>query len=279
MCRAFGALLLVSCASSDALVLHTRARDAEGVVVEEAVRWDPASTAIIVCDMWDDHWCQGAARRVGELAGAMDAMLDDARARGVFVIHAPSSVTAFYENTPQRQRATDAPFAPTPVALSSAERWGTNWCWPDPESEPAMPIDDSDMGCDCTPECELRDPWTRQHAALRLDPADALTDDGQETWNLLEERGIEHVVLCGVHLNMCVLGRPFAIRQMVNVGKDVLLMRDMTDSMYDSGSAPFVDHFSGTELVVEHVERFWCPSFVSSDITGQEAFRFAEDRR
>ena len=78
---------------------------------------------------------------------------------------------------------------------------------------------------------------------------------------------------------MCVLGRPFAIRQMVHLGKDVLLMRDMTDSMYDSDSAPFVDHFTGTDLVVEHVERYWCPSFTSSDLTGRMAFRFAEDER
>jgi hypothetical protein len=25
-----------------------------------------------------------------------------------------------------------------------------------------------------------------------------LTDNGQETWNLLAQRGIEHVILCGV---------------------------------------------------------------------------------
>ena len=271
-------LLLVGCASSDALVLQTRARTGDEVV-ERTVRWEPERTAIIVCDMWDDHWCAGAARRVGELAVPMNAMLEGARERGVFIIHAPSSVVDFYEGAPQRERAQRAAFSPTPVPLSQAERWGTHWCWPDPEREPDMPIDDSDMGCDCPTECELRDPWTRQHATLQLDPADALTHDGQETWNLLEERGIDHVILCGVHLNMCVLGRPFAIRQMVHLGKDVLLMRDMTDSMYDSDSAPFVDHFTGTDLVVEHVERYWCPSFTSADLTGLPAFRFAEDER
>jgi len=38
-------------------------------------------------------------------------------------------------------------------------------------------------------------------------------------------------------------------------------------------------HFTGTELVVEHVEKNWCPSFTSADITGGQPFRFAEDRR
>jgi len=98
-------------------------------------------------------------------------------------------------------------------------------------------------------------------------------------WNLLQERGIDHVILCGVHLNMCVLGRPFAIRQMVYLGKTVALMRDMTDTMYNPERPPGVDHFTGTDLMVGHVEKFWCPSFVSTDITGKPAFRFKEDMR
>ncbi|MAG58494.1 MAG: protein-signal peptide and transmembrane prediction, partial [Planctomycetes bacterium] len=178
-----------------------------------------------------------------------------------------------------RVLAEDAPHHPAPAPLSTAERWGTHWCWPDPEREPELPIDDSDMGCDCEEECPIRDAWSRQIATLRVDERDAITDDGQQTFNLLAERGIEHVVLVGVHLNMCVLGRPFGIRQMVRLGKDVMLMRDMTDCMYDPDSPPHVDHFAGNELVVAHVERYWCPSFLSSDITGRPPFRFAEDGR
>jgi len=265
--------------ATDPLVLHTRSRemvDANEVVRHGTVRWDPSSTAIVVCDMWDDHWCAGAAARVVELAGPMNELLATARDRGVFIVHAPSSVTSFYDGTPQRQRALDAPHADTPVPLSSDERWGTSWCWPDPSRESELPIDDSDMGCDCEPECELREAWTRQIATLELHPDDALTDSGQEAWNLFQERGIEHVLLVGVHLNMCVLGRPFAIRQMVRLGKDVLLVRDMTDSMYDSDMSPYVTHFEGTELVVEHVERHWCASILSSDLTGAGSFRFRE---
>ena len=78
---------------------------------------------------------------------------------------------------------------------------------------------------------------------------------------------------------MCVLGRPFAIRQMVKVGKNVALMRDMTDTMYNPERPPGVSHFDGTDLVIEHVEKYWCPSFTSSDITGKPQFRFQEDPR
>src|SRR3954451_24572559 len=125
------------------------------------------------------------------------------------------------------------------------------------------------MGCDCEEECEIAAPWTRQTAAIEIAEADAITDDGQEAWNLLASRGIDNVILCGVHLNMCVLGRPFAIRQMTVLGKNVALMRDMTDTMYKPDHPPGVSHFEGTDRVVEHVERYWCPSFLSTDITGK----------
>ena len=242
--------------------------------VEKKAEWDPKKTALIICDMWDDHWCKSAARRVAEMAGPLNEVVKAARSRGVFIIHSPSSVTAFYKDTPQRKLAREAPFARTPVPLSAAERWGTKWCWPDDKREPALPIDDSDMGCDCEVKCKVRDAWTRQIAAIELAEGDALTDDGQEVWNLLAARGIDHVILCGVHLNMCVLGRPFAIRQLSYLGKDVALMRDLTDTMYNPEKAPKVSHFAGTDLVVEHVEKYWCPSFTSADLTGKPAFKF-----
>jgi nicotinamidase-related amidase len=245
-------------------------------VVEKKAAWDPKKTALIVCDMWDEHWCQSARRRVGELAGPLDAVVKQARAQGVLIIHAPSTCTDFYRDTPQRKLAQSAPFAKTPVPLSTVERWGTAWCYPDPKREPALPIDDSDMGCDCAVKCRIHSPWTRQTAAIAIAPGDAVSDNGQETWNLLQARGIDHVILCGVHLNMCVLGRPFGIRQLVALGKDVALMRDLTDTMYNPDREPKVSHFAGTDLVVEHVEKFWCPSFTSADLTGRPPFRFKD---
>ena len=253
---------------------------ADAKVKTERITWKPEKTAIIVCDMWDDHWCKSASRRVGEMAPALNAMLKAARAKGIFIIHAPSSVVDFYKDTPQRNLAQKAPFAKAPIKLSTSPRWGTAWCWTDGRREGVLPIDDSDMGCSCKGEkCEIREAWKRQNKLIDMVKGDALTDNGQETYNLLAERQIDNVILCGVHLNMCVLGRPFAIRQMVKLGKNVALMRDMTDTMYNPERPPGVDHFTGTDLVIEHVEKFWCPSFTSTDITGKESFRFKGDKR
>ena len=44
---------------------------------------------------------------------------------------------------------------------------------------------------------------------------------------------------------MCVLGRPFGLRQMAKNGKNVVLMRDLTDTMYNPQRAPFREPFLG----------------------------------
>ena len=278
--RASALLLLAGCASAgDSLSLSARRRTAEGPA-DDVLRWDPAKTAVVVVDMWDDHWCKGAAKRVVELARFMDPVLAGLRERGVFVLHAPSSTAKFYEGTPARKRAQSAPFAKPPAPITTDVRWDTGWCWPDKPREPELPIDDSDMGCDCAAPCTIRSAWTREIDLLRIDPErDAVTDEGQEAYNLFRARGIENVLVMGVHLNMCVLGRPTAIRQLVRLGFKVALVRDLTDSMYNHRKKPNVVHHAGTDLVVEHVERWWCPSVTSSALTGRPPFRFSDDPR
>jgi type 1 glutamine amidotransferase len=54
----------------------------------------------------------------------------------------------------------------------------------------------------------------------------------------------------------------------------------MTDTMYDPTKWPFVSHFTGTDLIVEHIEKFVCPTVISGDVLGdQREFRFSRDRR
>jgi type 1 glutamine amidotransferase len=78
---------------------------------------------------------------------------------------------------------------------------------------------------------------------------------------------------------MCVSGRPFGLRQMAKNGRNVVLMRDMTDTMYDPSKWPYVNHFTGTHLIIEHIEKYICPTITSTAFLGGEAFRFGRDRR
>lgn len=211
-----------------------------------------AETAIIICDMWDLHWCTGASKRCDAIAKRMDPVLEAARAKGVQIIHAPSETMDFYDGTPQRLRAQLAPTAPT--ALDPPAR----------PPEPPLPIDDSDGGCDTDDTFYLA--WTRQNPRLQIGKFDAVSDDGQEVFNLLHQLGVKHVLIMGVHTNMCVLNRSFAIRAMTRRGLNCILVRDLTDTMYDPKDPPHVSHDEGTALVVEHIEKYWCPSILSTDL-------------
>jgi hypothetical protein len=188
-----------------------------------------------------------------------------------------------YEGTPGRKRAQEAPKAGN--LPKDIGQWCSNI---PPEEQGKYPIDQSDGGEDDDPveharwAAELkakglnpRAPWTRQTDMLTIDQdQDAITDSGVEVWNLLESRGIENVLLVGVHVNMCVAGRPFGLRQMSKNGKKVALVRDLTDSMYNPGCWPHVPHHRGTELFIEHLEKYVSPTVTSNQLLGGEAFRF-----
>jgi hypothetical protein len=186
-----------------------------------------------------------------------------------------------------RRRAKNAPRAKTlPKDIGS-------WCNRIPSEEKGRyPIDQSDGGEDDEPSEHARwvahltalgrnprAPWKREIDVLEMKERDAVSDSGVEIWNLLEERGIDNVILLGVHTNMCVLGRPFGLRQMAKNGKHVVLMRDMTDTMYNPARSPYVNHFQGTDLIVEHIEKFVCPTITSDQFLGGKPFRFKGDGR
>jgi len=108
--------------------------------------------------------------------------------------------------------------------------------------------------------------FSKQHPGLEMIGYDGVSDNAQEIFNFCEAEGITNIVVMGVHTNMCVLGRPFGIRAMVRLGRNVVLVRDLTDAMYDPRQPPYVSHARGTELVIEHIEKYWCPSIVADDL-------------
>lgn len=211
-----------------------------------------AETAILICDMWDKHWCRGATERVAAMAPVMNSVIGTARKNGVQIIHSPSDTLDSYVDTPYRQRMIDVPHVDPPEALEL----------PPP---PPLPIDDSDGGCD-TGEEPWHKAWSRQHPAIEITRNDGISDNGQEVYSFMQQRAIMNLIIMGVHTNMCVLGRSFGIRQMTKWGVRCVLVRNLTDAMYNPKRAPYVNHDRGTELVIEHIEKYWCPSILSNDL-------------
>jgi nicotinamidase-related amidase len=246
--------------ASSTLLLHLRTQrltqDAGGhnrwETIETEQRLPASGLALLLCDVWDAHWSRGASERVDALVPRLNDVVRAARDLGVQIIHAPSDVIDYYAGTPARQRILDLPHAEPPPPL--------------PHDDPPLPIDDSDGGSD-TGETPWHKAWSRQHAGIEIDhQRDVISADGIEVYSLLRHRQIEQLLIAGVHTNMCVLRRSFAIMQMVRWGVEVALVRDLTDAMYNPAMPPYVSHDEGTELVIDYIEQFWCPSIHSRDL-------------
>lgn len=82
--------------------------------VLNTVTLPPSHVAILICDMWDTHWSRGAAERVDAMAPRMNEIVNNARSKGVHIIHAPSDTVDAYDGTEARRRARRAPITPPP---------------------------------------------------------------------------------------------------------------------------------------------------------------------
>jgi nicotinamidase-related amidase len=215
----------------------------------------PASkVAILICDMWDSHRCRAALVRVGEMAPKMNLVIKAARDKGAHIIHAPSDCVDFYADTPARKRILAAPHCQPPLLA--------------PHDDPPKPIDDthaSDSDNDNVPVNGY--PWSRQNEALEIDQErDTISANGHEVYNYMQQLGLTHYIIMGVHTNACILHRTYGIKQMVRWGIPSMLVRDMTDAMFNPSRVPYVSHEEGTRLVVEFIEKFWCPTISSEQL-------------
>ena len=239
--------------------MQTLERDTDGyvhwTVQESAIALHPEETALVLCDVWDHHWCRGAVERLDALLPRMNAVVKSMREKGVLIVHAPSDTMDFYADSPARLRMLTVPRVEPSEDLA--------------HDTPRLPIDDADGGCDTDNNCAGVDEqvWTRQHPAIDIDPdRDVISDNGRELYSYYRHRNIKNVILMGVHTNMCILNRTFAIKQMVKWGVDIMLIRDLTDAMYNPERPPYVNHDEGTQLVIDFIEKHWCPTISSQDL-------------
>jgi nicotinamidase-related amidase len=172
--------------------------------------------AIIVVDVWDTHWCKTAAMRVERLLiPPLNRALRQARNRGMLIIHAPTDVVRFMEQSgnidvdQMRQRAKQ--FAKT-LKLSGPEP--PDFCGA--QCPPAIARNESrrvlprPFGCMCTADaryrCEEQYGWSNIHPLVDVDATrDVLVaDDLEELISVLDGSGIKRVIYAGVHLNLCI---------------------------------------------------------------------------
>ena len=118
----------------------------KAIPITQSIKLDPARTAVVVCDMWDDHWCKSAATRCAELAKKAEPVLKACREQGMTIIHCPSDTMAFYKDHPARKRMLAVKKVDPPRAKD--------------KPNPPLPVDDSDGGCDDAQPAKQFKAWT-----------------------------------------------------------------------------------------------------------------------
>jgi len=93
-----------------------------------------------------------------------------------------------------------------------------------------------------------------------------LSDNAIEAYKLYHHLNTKYILFLGVHLNMCILGRSFAIEQTWKWGLQPIFNRDGVDAMYNPLMPPYVEHWQGVEMMVKYVESFWAPSMSTYDL-------------
>jgi nicotinamidase-related amidase len=227
--------------SAGSIELPLRSRDPNtGQPRVETLKLDPARIGIIVMDMWNYHWCMTAAERAAAIVPRLNRALDGARELGMTVIFTPSSGTATLEDTPQRMAAMGFPDSPF--------RELTNVPSP-PCSLPQL------YPCKCGPgiECPVNYGSDGMMPGLRVEPGDYIAWGTREVNNLMQARGLTHLIYTGIHLDICVLGKSEGMIPMSRLGYQCVLARDMTDAH----SYPPQD---ALDYAVEQIERHLAPS-------------------
>ncbi|GIS61547.1 MAG: hypothetical protein CM1200mP2_37720 [Planctomycetaceae bacterium] len=183
--------------------------------------------------MWADHPCHQAAIRVDAMAPRMNRVVSAARDW-----ESPSFTRPAAESSSTKRPRFASAFSPhhrqPPVPIAS-------WCKLDPKAKRLCPS--------MTPTAAVTIPWSAQ-ARFRPSPARGHQDHRFRRHQRQRPGGLQLFSSTedpksradGVHTNMCVLGRSFGIRQMVRLGFNVVLARDLTDAMYDPRDRPYVSH-------------------------------------
>lgn len=141
-------------------VVKTKGKE---LTVESDVTWNLSETAIIIVDMWNDHHCVSAARRVVEMAPHMNRVVKAARDRGVLIVHAPSGCSDYYRDQPVRRNIAAAPLTKTDIRF----RW--NYFNPKHEGPLADHLEKAGCSCDtpevCGPDKRV---WTHQIKTIEM---------------------------------------------------------------------------------------------------------------
>ena len=234
-------------AESRPLNLTLQTRDSKtGQLLYKTENVDSSRVAVVIVDPWNYHWCMTACERVSAMVPRWNRALQCARKLGMPIIWAPSDVVGMYSGYPQRERALGARLVPVPKEREM----------------PPVRFTAPGGGCMCGPGviCLGNYGHDGMNPDLVLAVNDLIASSTEEIYSLLKERGITLVIYLGLHTNMCLFGKPGALKYMVQAGLNCLLARDINDAITSYNPATGFTPDRGTQQTDEDLEKAGVPT-------------------
>ena len=219
--------------------------------------FNPNQTAVIIIDVWDDHWCKYYKELNESLAKRLGPFVDKLRSAGAKIIHSPCGSAM---PTGEKKLAPDvfklSDYSCMPYYYGSQARKNAVDCFKKGKAvnyskRCQQPGDLFFKGvrqrggkfCTCIPYCKrpFPRPWTRQHDAINVTDEDYVTDDIIGVSHILHRDKINRILYVGGALNACLIDRPHG---MISKYDGVLstFIRDLTISHVPRDDIFNIDH-------------------------------------
>lgn len=245
----------------DDLTLPLRSRTitendgAEQVTVEHETL-PVGAAALMVVNLFDTHWCPAVATQMEGLAEQVNTLVSAARAAGFLIVHVPDETFGYYTDHPARHRVEQ---------LMGKTVEGFYNVMPETRRQatlPSLPLSNADCPCGGRPYPA----WTRQHPAIEIDDNDIISSDGRQIYGYLFSSGVDTLFYVGTHANTTLLDRSYGMRQMYEWGMEGVLVRDLTDILFNPDVDPPMPHEVALQKVIEHLERHLVRTLTSREL-------------
>lgn len=197
------------------------------------------NTALILVDVWNNHFLPEALERINAIVETrLVPLVRQCRESGLLVVHAPCSIVA--RKSPLWKPRTLLPepsLWPPPDFIAREGRYKAF----------ALPVNRHDA------EVEALVAHRDFHPALPPRPGDEVIATGGELEQLLVERKILFLLYAGFHNNQCLLVRDYGILPFLRARYEVIVLRDCTTAMETAATLANLTLTQQTHLLIEMI--------------------------
>lgn len=197
--------------------------------------------ALVLVDVWQRHYIREPEERAEEIIdNALVPLIQQCRAKGLKVIHAPSP--------PVAQKHTNW------VNLPLGNNGGTSGSrsWPPaefrslngPYQQYRRPIEPRDKDLKSLPPLRI-------HPKAEPVPGEPVIATGEELHAYCQQEGILFLFVAGFNTNACIITRDYGALEMRKRGYQVVLVRDCTTGMEAKHTQASLSQTSGAILFLE----------------------------